>query len=177
MSRILVICLLWLNTVAAYAGDVPEPGFGNVIDRLFAALPGVWEGRAVETPVGPVDYAISFHECSGELIAGVAELSVSDHYWQFRRSGGELGLTFLSTFRGNRQPTQLVVSGVDGSTIRFHAPELALLTLAVSLEEPDVNIRVFHDHEPHVHIRLTRSGRPGTGPEQGGGRAKGCRTL
>ena len=177
LSGILVICLLSLSSVPAQAADAAESPSENVIHSLLAALPGSWDGRAIETPVGPVDYAIVFHQCDGELIAGVAELSVSDHYWQFGRSDGKLGLTFLSTFRGNQQPTRLVVSGVEENTIRFHAPGLASLTLALSLAEPHVNLRVFHDHEPHVHIRLTRSGRQVTEHEHAGSRVKSCRSL
>ena len=177
MSKLTVICVLLLSSGSAYAADAAESRARNLIDRLVAVLPGGWDGRAVETPVGPVDYAISFHQCDGELIAGVAELGVSDHYWQFRRSGGELGLTFLSTFRGNRQPTRLVVSDMEDNTVRFHAPELALLTLAVSLTEQGLSIRVFHHHEPHVHIRLTRSEKQATDQEHVGSRKKSCTSL
>ena len=157
LLRFLILQLLMVCSVSGCAADSVTPRPENIVDGFFAALPGHWDGRAIETPVGPVDYAINFHVCDQGVIAGVAELNVSDHHWRFWRSDGELRLTFLSTFRGNREPTQLVVSSTEANTIRFHAPELRLLTLSVTLAEPNVDIRVFHHQKPHVYIRLSRS--------------------
>ena len=154
--RTIVTWLMALHGLALYAGESVPPAPEDVADSFFIALTGNWDGRAIETPVGPVDYDISFHVCTDLVIAGVAELSVSDHFWRFWKDNGELRLTFLSTFRGNQQPTQLLVSKIDGNTIWFYAPELNLLTLSVAMPDPHVDIRVFHHHEPHVHIRLTR---------------------
>ena len=177
LSRILNICLLLLCSVPVFAADKEAPLSVSVIDRLFTALAGSWDGRAIETPVGPVDYAITFHACDEAMIAGVAELSVSDHYWQFRRSGDAFRLTFLSTFNDNREPTQLAVSEIDGSTIRFYAPELALLTLSVTLAEPHVEIRVYHHLKPHVYIRLVRSDMKMTDVERARNESKSCKKL
>ena len=177
LSRILNICVLLLCSVPLFAADIGTPLSASVIDRFFAALAGSWDGRAIETPVGPVDYAITFHGCDEAVVAGVAELSVSDHYWQFRRSGDELRLSFLSTFRENREPTQLLVSGIEGSTIRFHAPELALLTLSVTLAEPNIDIRVYHHLKPHVYIRLTRSDMKMSDVERARNEGKSCKKL
>jgi len=49
------------------------------------------------------------------------------------------------------------LSQVAENTFRFYAPEPALLTLSVSIIEPNVDIHVFHHHKPHVYIHLTRS--------------------
>ena len=154
--RSVFLCSLISCSAASYATASTQAPSDNVADRVIAALTGPWDGRAIETPVGPVDYAITFHDCEIGVVAGVAELNVSDHYWRFWQTDGELRLTFLSTFRGNQEPTQLVVSRTEDNTIWFHAPALSLLTLSVALNEPDVDIRIFHHNEPHVYIRLQR---------------------
>jgi len=175
LSRVLTICLLVLCSGFAYATDSSTPLPENVIARFVATIAGSWDGRANETPVGPMDYAINFHLCDKGVIAGVAELRVSDHHWRFWQSDGELRLTFLSTFRGNQQPTQLVVSRTTENTIWFHAPELALLTLSATLVEPYLHIRVFHHHEPHVYIQLTRANRQMTDVEYSESVEKSCK--
>ena len=177
LSRILNICVLLLCSVPVFAADTEAMPSASVIDRLFTVLAGSWDGRAIETPVGPVDYAITFHACDEAVIAGVAELSVSDHYWRFRRSDDQLSLTFLSTFNDNQEPTQLLVSEIDASTIRFHAPELALLTLSVTLAEPNIDIRVYHHLKPHVYIRLVRSDMKMTDVERARYEGKSCKKL
>ncbi len=168
--------LAWLFTVTgafANAAVAVTPA-DTVTGSFFAALPGAWEGRAYETPVGPVDYPIRFHVCDANAVAGVAELEVSDHYWYFRQSEDGLGLTFLSTFRGNQEPTELVVTKTAGHTIWLHAPELQLLTLSLTLDDPDIEIRVFHHQKQHVAIRLTRIDRLQNGSKRNENRVKSC---
>jgi hypothetical protein len=177
LSRIFTICLLVLCSGSAYATDSSTPLSENVIARFFATIAGTWDGRAIETPVGPVDYAINFHLCDKGVIAGVAELRVSNHHWRFWRSDGELRLTFLSTFRGNQEPTQLVVSKIEENTIWFHAPELALLTLSVTLTEPNMHIRIFHHNEPHVYIHLMRADKQITDVERAEMEEESCKIL
>ena len=168
------ILITWLLFVCAGLAGADDRHPDDVVERFFAELPGSWVGQAVETPVGPVDYPIMFHGCENGVIAGMADLSVSDHYWRFWRSDDELRLTFLSTFRGNRQPVELLVAEVAENTIHFRAPELALLTLSVSLVGPNLEIRVYHHQEPHVHIRLTRSGKQMTETARAENRTQGC---
>ena len=84
---------------------------GDRIDSYLQSLPGFWEGEAIETPVGPMSYDTIFHTCSNETIAGVAKTGASLHYWQFRPGQNNLQLRFLSTFRGNRKPIQLLLRG------------------------------------------------------------------
>lgn len=175
--RTFVRCLPLLISVTAYASDPTTLPSKPLIDRFLNTLPGSWDGRAIETPVGPVDYAIHFHSCDNSVRAGVAELQVSDHYWRFWRSDGALHLTFLSTFRGNQTPTQLLLGKIEDNTFWFHAPELALLTLSVTVVEPHLDIRVYHHDEPHVYIRLTQSDRQVTAAEQTHNKAKSCRLL
>lgn len=175
--RIIAQYLLVLFSGIAYGSDSTTLLSNQLMDRFFNTLPGAWEGRAIETPVGPVDYAIHFHTCDKNVIAGVAELKVSDHHWRFWRSDDELRLTFLSTFRGNQTPTRLLISKIEDNTIWFHAPELALLTLSVTTVEPHVDIRVYHHHEPHVYIRLTRSDGQMPDGERTQNKVKSCRLL
>ena len=160
-----------------YASDTPSRLSDQLAEQLFNTLPGSWNGRAIETPIGPVDYAIHFHSCDNNTSAGVAELNVSDHHWRFWRSDGELRLTFLSTFRGNQTPTQLLISKFEDNTIWFHAPEVALLTLSVTLIEPHIDIRVYHHDNPHVYIRLTRSDTQMTAVERTQNKVKSCKEL
>lgn len=172
--RLLFVWLLVLSGAPAGAVAAVTPP-DDVTGAFFAALPGAWEGRAFETPVGPVDYPIRFHICDTSVVAGVAELKVSDHYWYFRQSDDGLRLTFLSTFRGNREPTELVVSKIEDHTIWLRAPGLQLLTLSLTLLEPDIEIRVFHHRKPHVAIRLTRSDAQQDGSKRNENRVKGCK--
>lgn len=175
-----LILTAWL---LSFAGVVPGAADGSgpvsvgVSERFFAALPGSWDGRAIETPVGPMDYAIQFHECETDVTAGVATLSVSDHHWRFWRADHELRLTFLSTFRGNRDPTELVISRIEGDTIWFRAPDLELLTLSVALRDSIIDIHVQHYQQPHVYIRLTRSNEAVSMDSLNKDRAKSCRRL
>ena len=148
---------LFLLLLSAAVAVTAEPAKANVADRFITGLPGEWDGKAVETPVGPLNYAIAFHMCDQDTVAGVAELAVSDHYWKFRRSDSGLRLTFLSTFGGNDEPVELLVSRTEQYTTWFHAPELALLTVSLALAADTVEIRVYHHHQPHVFIRLTRN--------------------
>lgn len=177
VSHVLMVGLMTLYVLSVQADDAVAPASRNVTDSLFTVLAGSWDGQAIETPIGPVDYAITFHACAEQTIAGVAELRVSDHHWRFWIDRGELRLTFLSTFLGNQQPTQLIVSKIEGSEIWFHAPELTLLTLSVAMVEPHVDIRVFHHHEPHVYIRLTRSDRLMAKAERERNVEKSCKSL
>lgn len=180
MRRILFLYAMFLFwplvfcAVPVVAAGPAIPSDPDIADRLVAALPGAWDGRAIETPVGPVDYAIGFHRCETGVVAGVAALSVSDHHWQFRQTDDGLRLVFLSTFGGNQTPTRLVVTKAEASTLWFRAPELPLLTLSVTLAEPHLDIRVFHHQQPHVTIRLTRADRRTAGAARDANRVKSC---
>lgn len=177
LSRVFILWLLVLLDGPVYAINPDRSPPDHIFDQFFTVLPGTWTGQAIETPVGPVDYAITFHLCDQGVIAGVSELSVSDHHWRFWRLDNELRLTFLSTFRGNQDPTQLVVSKTEQNTVWFHAPELGLLTLSLTLAEPVVDIRVFHHHQPHVYIRLTRSSSLPDQTSRTGNEKKSCKKL
>ena len=177
ISRILIFWLILLSCGSVIAADIKTPLHDTVIDTIFTTLPGTWEGRAVETPLGPMDYPINFHVCEAGIVAGMTDLNVSDHYWRFWRSNGDLRLTFLTTFRGNKLPTQMFVSKMEGNTIWFHAPKVKLLTLSMTLSGPTIDLRVFHYEEPHVHIQLTRTAKLVTEAELKESKETGCKVL
>jgi len=175
--RILFFWLVVLSGGSALALDTTSSLPDTVIDTIFTTLPGTWEGRAVETPLGPMDYSINFHVCDEGVVAGMTDLSLSDHYWRFWRSGGELRLTFHTTFQDNKEPTELFVSKMEENTIWFRAPKVKLLTVSMTLAGPTMDIRVFHYEEPHVHIQLTRTSKLMTDAEREASVKKSCTTL
>ncbi len=146
-------------------------------DALFTSLAGSWDGLAIETPVGSMEYAINFHVCEDDIIAGVAKTRASLHYWRFWKQDKALRLTFMSTFQGNRTPTELQINTVQDNTVWFHAPKLELLTVSITLSEPHIDIRIFHHHQPHVYIRLTRGHSNMTEQERLTSMAMSCQEL
>lgn len=153
----LISYLLSLSSFTGYAADTDLPLTDKTLDNFMASIQGTWNGRAIEPPVGPEDYDITFHSCNPSRIAGIAELQVSSHHWQFWRSNDELYLSFLSTFRGNQDPIQLVAKKTEGSTIHFYAPKLDLLTVTVTPFDHHIDLRIFHHHQPHVYVLLKKS--------------------
>ena len=129
----------------------------NDTKLYLRSLLGFWEGEAIETPVGQMNYDILFHSCDDETIAGVAKTRASLHYWQFGFLHAPPRLRFLSTFRGNREPTMLLLRKSENTTLKYYAPDLNLLTLEIEFSNSIVDIRVFHHDKPHVYIRLTRA--------------------
>ncbi|MES9854974.1 MAG: hypothetical protein ABW170_24515 [Candidatus Thiodiazotropha sp. L084R] len=125
-------------------------------ERVLRDLPGHWNGEAVETPVGPMNYDIVFHNCTDGAIAGVAKTGASLHYWRFiPRQDGQL--QFLSTFMGNRTPTLLLLRASNEDRLFFYAPQRKILTLEIRYAEPNIDIQVFHHEKPHVLIKLSKS--------------------
>lgn len=157
MRHVLISGLLSLASLTAYAADTTPPLTIKELDHFMDSIQGIWNGRAIETPVGPVGYDISFHSCNPNKVAGIAELQASNHHWQFLRSDDELKLTFLSTFRGNQSPIQLKVRKTEENTIHFYAPKLDLLTVTVTPLDQHIDLRIFHHHQPHVYILLKNS--------------------
>lgn len=145
------------------------------IESYLQDMPGFWEGEAVETPVGPMSYDMFFHTCSDGTIAGVAKTGASLHYWQFIPDGDKSSIRFLSTFRGNRKPVLLLPRASEGAMVKYYAPELDILTLEVTFSKSTINVRVFHYHKPHVHIRLTRVKDRRTEPSQHHTLSNSCR--
>ena len=147
LPRAGILALLGLGIQQAIASEMPQ---------RIAQLPGFWDGQAVETPVGPVNYDIQFHSCRDGSIAGVANTGASLHYWKFWPEERPVRLRFLSTFRDNREPSFLVADRMEESSLHFLAPELELLSLNFSLSGNEAEIQVFHHGEPHVQVRLSK---------------------
>ena len=143
--------------------------------EILQRLPGDWNGEAIVTPIGPMDYDIVFHTCSDGTVAGVAKTGASLHYWIFIRDLEALRLRFLSTFNGNRKPIYLVSSSSEERIIKFHTPSLKFLTLDMEHTDRLVDLRVYHDNQLHVHIRLQRKTEPSTEPLPHHSRTNSCR--
>lgn len=163
--------LLQSQTVVAESSQPAEEKNGEILQKL----PGYWNGEAIITPVGPMDYDIIFHTCSDSTVAGVAKTGASLHYWIFIRDLETLRLRFLSTFNGNRKPIYLVSSSSGDRIIKFLTPSLKFLTLDMEHTDQMVDLRVFHNNQLHVHIRLLKGMHPKAEPLPYHSRKNSCR--
>ncbi|MEH6470350.1 MAG: hypothetical protein V7752_03795 [Halopseudomonas sp.] len=154
---LLLITLLIIVLLTASSSAIAANESSDSAQHQLQSLPGFWKGEAVETPVGPMNYDMVFHRCREGTIAGVAKTGASLHYWQFKPDEIPVQLRFLSTFRGNRTPVQLLSKRSEGAVLEFYAPELELLTLGITFSTTNVDIRIYHYGNPHVHIRLART--------------------
>lgn len=151
--------MLWLAALLACPLETSaESQLDQSLDRLISALPGGWDGAALTTPIGQVNYDLAFYRCSESLIAGTAATGASLHFWQFHRQLEGYRIRFMSTFAGNRDPVWLEPTAFKQGTLFFHAPKLELLSLSIAHTTPDqLDINVFHWGKHHVHIRLQRT--------------------
>lgn len=133
------------------------------IESFLNNLPGFWQGEAIETPVGEMDYDMLFHSCDDGAVAAVAKTGASLHHWKFSVQDENLRISFLSTFAGNRLPVRLKPAAPEGATLNFYAPQRKILTLGITNSESQIDIHVFHNAKPHVHIRLVRANHPPEG--------------
>jgi len=177
LRNTLISCLLGLCSFIVNSAETTKTLTEAEIDHFMASIQGTWNGRAIETPVGPVGYDITFHSCSSNKIAGIAELKASNHHWQFWRSNNALHLSFLSTFRGNQNPIQLVASKAEENTLHFYAPKLDLLTVTVTPFDQHIDLRIFHHQQPHVYIRLKNSNQSIAGAILAKNKVLACKDL
>ena len=126
-------------------------------EKLLRELPGYWHGEAVETPVGPMNYDIMFHDCPDGAISGVAKTGASLHYWRFITHQDVRHLQFLSTFMGNRTPILLVRRDSEKESLFFYAPARSILSLDIKHTKSNIDIQVFHHDKPHVRILLNKA--------------------
>ncbi|MDH3695387.1 MAG: hypothetical protein OER96_12545 [Gammaproteobacteria bacterium] len=124
---------------------------------FIAAIEGQWVGRAEVTPIGPRPYNITFRRTSQGRVEGSTNPGRSaTHYWAFYEENGDLRISFLTTFAGNRDPIFLDAKDWDDNGVLFRAKEPRLLSVRV-LSTPDrLLIDVYHWDRPHVSIRLKR---------------------
>ncbi|MES9862838.1 MAG: hypothetical protein ABW157_20785 [Candidatus Thiodiazotropha sp. LLP2] len=146
-------------------------------ESLLRDLPGYWHGEAVETPVGPMNYDIVFHNCTDGAIAGVAKTGASLHYWRFIPRRDDRQLQFLSTFMGNRTPTLLLLRASNEHRLLFYAPQRKILTLEIRYAEPNIDIQVFHHEQPHVLIKLSKTATKPAHPAPHHNQANSCKAL
>ena len=150
-SMVFMIVMLLYSSVSSASDTYPPQ---QRIRHLLDTLPGSWDGAAIETPVGRVEYDINFKRCSDGALLGIADTGASLHYWRFKETQETLHLHFHSTFTGNPDSTLLLPSKVKGNSLQLFAPKKDMLTLSFTLTESQIDIRVFHYGKPHVHIVL-----------------------
>lgn len=148
-----IVLALAIPLPRASAGDAAFAG-GN--GAFLQALLGAWEGEAVETPIGPHPYDITFTRNDDGAVSGVADTGPSAHHWHFDERDGELHLRFLTTFRGNATPNHFRVEAQSAGRVSFRAAEPAYLRVDVAPRGHAVHIQVYLHEAPHVRIELTR---------------------
>lgn len=126
------------------------------IKAFFDVLGGSWQGEAVTTPVGPRPYDISFERREAFWIYGQALPGAAVHHWGFYCENGKLWLRFLSTFRGNLEPTLLEATAITASEIRFKAKHPDFLKVNVRPEQTHSVFEILHHDKRHVLIELSR---------------------
>ena len=146
---------LVLTIASTLAGaDCPDtPAAGALFDRLA----GAWNGRASVTPVGPRPYDIRFERRDRNWIYGSAEPGAAIHHWGFYCRDGGLQLRFLSTFRGNRDPTLLDAVEISDDRLVFQAREPEFLRVVVTPGREQSRFEVLHHGKRHVLIKLERT--------------------
>ncbi|NYZ64700.1 hypothetical protein H0A36_01690 [Endozoicomonas sp. SM1973] len=146
----LSFCLLvWQN--AGYSDELmSNKGF-------ISTLIGNWRGEALQTPIGPRPYNISFNRISAQCISGVANNGVSRHTWTFcQNNKSHMALTFLSDFAGNSTPIHFKVINSDKEQLVFKAGSHPFMEVTVSRYGDLRWINVIHHGKLHVRILLAR---------------------
>ena len=141
----LVICAIASSSFAT--NRAPE-------DIFLQNLIGPWKGRAIRTPAGPVPYDITFARIESGAVAGTANPGAALHHWRFFITNGHLRLRFLSTFRGNTNPTWLYTEEVSSVGAFFRGRNLDHLTVNIESNVNELRIDIFLHDAPHVSIRL-----------------------
>lgn len=154
LAAILLPCI-FIEVVAADTGEIPD---------IVTALEGDWQGRAVQTPVGPAPYDIRFRRVEGNCLRGTADNGFSQHTWTFCRDSGALTLAFLSDFRGNDQPIHMREISRRENSVVFHADSHDFMDVHLSVQEDSADVEVRHHGELHVHIRWRRPPGPSGTP-------------
>ena len=122
---------------------------------------GAWKGRAVTTPSGPRPYDMTFTRQSNTSVTATANPGNSQHHWTFSISKGQLHLSFLSTFRGNRTPRRFLPAIFEKQESVFRTKRPDHLTVRIRLTSECLNINVFRHARLHVAIKLVRGRKVG----------------
>lgn len=151
-ARLLAAGLSAIISLDTAAAGAAEPGFLDM-------LAGEWQGRAVQTPVGPAPYGIRFQWTGKDCLGGTADNGFSNHTWTFCRTSAGLTLDFLSDFRGNQQPIHMrAVSRKDGELV-FHAASHPFMDVLIFPGEQEIRVDVMHNNRLHVRIEWSRPSR------------------
>ena len=70
----------------------------SIHDDFIKMINGTWQGKAIRTPIGPVNYDITYRQTPEGMVQGSADLTASVHHWTFIPEAEILKLCFLSTF-------------------------------------------------------------------------------
>lgn len=125
-------------------------------EQFLLSLEGEWIGKAEITPIGPVNYDITFKRTKKTQVEGAVKLKAATHYWTFYEDKNQLKLLFLTTFRGNTKPIDLEVCEWDKDGVLFQAKKPELLSLRVMSSADQLSIDIFHWDKLHVSIRLNK---------------------
>ncbi len=124
--------------------------------KFLGGIVGAWNGRAVTTPSGSRPYDMTFTEQTGVGVTATANPGNSRHRWTFYVADGQLHLTFLSTFRGNRTPRRFSPATFEEQEVVFRTKRSDRLTVRIRLTENRLDVNVFRHSRLHVAIELTR---------------------
>ena len=127
------------------------------IQSFLYLITGPWQGTAVETPIGPRSYDISFNKDNNGHVKGATELNVSTHYWDFSPINGALHLRFLTTFAGNTEPILFKSTGKTQLGYIFNSISRDNVQVIINPEKSKVLIQIRLYNKPHVRIVLTKS--------------------
>eukprot|EP00439_Symbiodinium_sp_Y106_P053100 s2835_g7.t1 len=155
------------KALVVMAAAVRAEGSGSMDPGAFLqALPGSWEGFAVQTPLGRMPYNLDFRVLDDRSVKGVSPTNgVAVHTWSFKESQDkeglpQLSLNFHSTF-GNSFATGLVATSVDADKgMKFSGGQPEKLEVWVRLDstlsQETWQAEILLDGNPHVSISALR---------------------
>ena len=158
---------MFRKALVVMAAAVRAEGSGSMDPGAFLqALPGSWEGFAVQTPLGRMPYNLDFRVLDDRSVKGVSPTNgVAVHTWSFKESQDkeglpQLSLNFHSTF-GNSFATGLVATSVDadkGMKFSGGQPEKleVWVRLGSTLSQETWQAEILLDGNPHVSISALR---------------------
>jgi hypothetical protein len=153
---IIVVAAGWLPQGLASEPTAERKTDAEYIEGFLTNITGVWQGKAVLTPVGPLPYDISFAQIPDNGVEGAADPGAAIHSWRFINQDDGVKLRFLTTFRGNREPIYLLAKTRIGNAAVFRAREPNYLEVHVDPAAQDLFIKVFLRKKLHVEIILEK---------------------
>lgn len=135
-----------------------NPEKQNPYYSFFQSLQGNWSGCAIKTPIGARPYDIHFRLDEKGDLNGIADPGpVSDHHWSYQIDGDVLWLKFLSSFRGNTEPTWLSAVEKRGKTVTFRSKKVQKLKVDIAVIDNIQKIEIYLHNKPHVSIHLVKN--------------------